>query len=201
MKNKLLITLFALIILLCVALFYFVSKCDRVANERDQYASMAKSYSRVIMDSDSERTVFRMRISDLEVTGDSLICVLDSMRRQIGIRDKRLREMHHRVTYVERTDTIYLSDSIFISGLDTTINDGWVSTHLKIDVPNKITHSVSVRNQTDLFVTTKRETVNPPRKFFLFRLFQRKHTVVTVVAKEGNPWCQTAESRHVEIVD
>ena len=201
MKDKLLITLFALIILLCAALFYFVSKCDRVANERDQYASLSKSYSRVIMDSDNERTVFRMRISDLEVTGDSLICVLDSMRRQIGIRDKRLREMHHRVTYVERTDTIYLSDSIFISGLDTTITDGWVSTHLKIDVPNKITHSVSVRNQTDLFVTTKRETVNPPRKFFLFRLFQRKHTVVTVVAKEGNPWCQTAESRHVEIVD
>ena len=201
MKDKLLITLFALIILLCAALFYFVSKCDRVANERDQYASLTKSYSRVIMDSDNERTVFRMRISDLEVTGDSLICVLDSMRRQIGIRDKRLREMHHRVTYVERTDTIYLSDSIFISGLDTTITDGWVSTHLKIDVPNKITHSVSVRNQTDLFVTTKRETVNPPRKFFLFRLFQKKHLVVTVVAKEGNPWCQTAESRHVEIVD
>ena len=201
MKDKLLITLFALIILLCAALFYFVSKCDRVANERDQYASLTKSYSRVIMDSDNERTVFRMRISDLEVTGDSLICVLDSMRRQIGIRDKRLREMHHRVTYVDRTDTIYLSDSILISGLDTTIADGWVSTHLKIDVPNKITHSVSVRNQTDLFVTTKRETVNPPRKFFLFRLFQRKHLVVTVVAKEGNPWCQTAESRHVEIVD
>ena len=201
MKDKLLITLFALIILLCAALFYFVCKCDRVANERDQYASLTKSYSRVIMDSDNERTVFRMRISDLEVTGDSLICVLDSMRRQIGIRDKRLREMHHRVTYVERTDTIYLSDSIFISGLDTTITDGWVSTHLKIDVPNKITHSVSVRNQTDLFVTTKRETVNPPRKFFLFRLFQKKHLVVTVVAKEGNPWCQTAESRHVEIVD
>ena len=201
MKDKLLITLFALIILLCAALFYFVSKCDRVANERDQYASLTKSYSRVIMDSDNERTVFRMRISDLEVTGDSLICVLDSMRRQIGIRDKRLREMHHRVTYVERTDTIYLSDSIFISGLDTTITDGWVSTQLKIEVPNKITHSVSVRNQTDLFVTTKRETVNPPRKFFLFRLFQRKHLVVTVVAKEGNPWCQTAESRHVEIVD
>ena len=201
MKDKLLITLFALIILLCAALFYFVSKCDRVANERDQYASLTKSYSRVIMDSDNERTVFRMRISDLEVTGDSLICVLDSMRKQIGIRDKRLREMHHRVTYVERTDTIYLSDSIFISGLDTTITDGWVSTHLKIDVPNKITHSVSVRNQTDLFVTTKRETVNPPRKFFLFRLFQKKHLVVTVVAKEGNPWCQTAESRHVEIVD
>ena len=201
MKDKLLITLFALIILLCAALFYFVSKCDRVANERDQYASLTKSYSRVIMDSDNERTVFRMRISDLEVTGDSLICVLDSMRRQIGIRDKRLREMHHRVTYVERTDTIYLSDSIFISGLDTTITDGWVNTHLKIEVPNKISHSVSVRNQTDLFVTTKRETVNPPRKFFLFRLFQRKHLVVTVVAKEGNTWCQTAESRHVEIVD
>ena len=201
MKDKLLITLFALIILLCAAIFYFVSKCDRVANERDQYASLTKSYSRVIMDNDNERTVFRMRISDLEVTGDSLICVLDSMRRQIGIRDKRLREMHHRVTYVERTDTIYLSDSIFISGLDTTITDGWVSTHLKIEVPNKITHSVSVRNQTDLFVTTKRETVNPPRKFFLFRLFQKKHLVVTVVAKEGNPWCQTAESRHVEIVD
>lgn len=201
MKDKLLITLFALIILLCAALFYFVSKCDRVANERDQYASLTKSYSRVIMDSDNERTVFRMRISDLEGTGDSLICILDSMRREIGIRDKRLREMHHRVTYVERTDTIYLSDSIFISRLDTTITDGWVSTQLKIEVPNKITHSVSVRNQTDLFVTTKRETVNPPRKFFLFRLFQKKHLVVTVVAKEGNPWCRTAESRHVEIVD
>ena len=186
MKDKLLITLFALIILLCASLFYFVSKCDRVANERDQYASLTKSYSRAITDRDDERTMFRMRIEDLETTGDSLIQTLDSMRREIGIRDKRLKSMHHRVTFVEKTDTIYLSDSIFISGLDTTITDGWVSAHLKIEVPNKITHS---------------ETVNPPRKFFLFRLFQRKHLVVTVVAKEGNPWCQTAESRHVEIVD
>ena len=188
MKDKILITLFALIILLCAALFYFVSKCDRVANERDQYASMTKSYSRVITDSDNERTMFRMRIEDLETTGDSLIQTLDSMRREIGIRDKRLKSMHHRVTFVEKTDTIYLSDSIFISGLDTTITDGWVNTHLKIEVPNKISHSVSVRNQTDLFVTTKRETVNPPRKFFLFRLFQRKHWGVTGVAKDGNQW-------------
>ena len=81
MKDKLLITLFALIILLCAALFYFVSKCDRVANERDQYASLTKSYSRVITDRDDERTMFRMRIEDLETTGDSLIQTLDSMRR------------------------------------------------------------------------------------------------------------------------
>lgn len=201
MKDKLLITLFALIIILCAALFYFVSKCDRVANERDQYASLTKSYSRVITDSDNERTMFRMRIEDLETTGDSLIQTLDSMRREIGIRDKRLKSMHHRVTFVEKTDTVYLSDSIFISNLDTILTDGWVSTHLKIEIPNKVSQSVSVKNQTDLFVSTKKETVNPPRKFFLFRLFQRKHLVITVVAKEGNPWCRTAESRHVEIVD
>lgn len=29
----------------------------------------------------------------------------------------------------------------------------------------------------------------------------RKQTVVTVTAVEGNPWCETRESRSVEIID
>jgi hypothetical protein len=50
-------------------------------------------------------------------------------------------------------------------------------------------------------VSTKRETVDPPKKFFLCRWFQKKHTVVKVVVKENNPHVIDQENVFIEIVD
>lgn len=107
--------------------------------------------------------------------------------------------MHRRVTVVERADTILVPDTVVAASLVTTVDDGWVRTRLSLS-PGRVAVSGSVRNETTIVVASRRETVRPPRRIPLFRLFQRKQTVVTVTAVDGNPWCVTRESRSVGLV-
>jgi hypothetical protein len=49
-------------------------------------------------------------------------------------------------------------------------------------------------------VSTRRETVNPPKKFFLLRWFQKRHTVLNVDVIEKNPYVEGQTSKYVEII-
>ena len=41
-------------------------------------------------------------------------------------------------------------------------------------------------NKQDLVFGSRRETIRPPKKFFLFRWFQARHTVVKVIVRNSN---------------
>ena len=49
-------------------------------------------------------------------------------------------------------------------------------------------------------VNKKKETINPPKKFFLFRWFQRKHTILEVNMVEKNPYIENKNNRFIEII-
>lgn len=46
-------------------------------------------------------------------------------------------------------------------------------------------------NRQDLDIADKRETINPPLKFFLWRWFQKRHIVVKVVVRNSNTAIKT----------
>ena len=46
----------------------------------------------------------------------------------------------------------------------------------------------------------KKETVNPPKKCFILRGFQKKHKVVEVVVVEKNTYIKNKQQRFIEIV-
>lgn len=202
MRNKLILILLLICILLGVAVYVLIKRVQAVAEQRDDYALVAKAYAGV---SDKERedaVVFRLRADELAASKDSLLQRMDSLRRALGVRDRRLRAMHFRSTVVEKTDTFWVAvpDTVYALAIDTVLDDGWVRTSLLVEEDGRVTLGTRVRNETTIVVKAERETVRPPRRFFLFRLFQRKQTVVRVVATEGNPWCETKEVRSVEIV-
>ena len=60
--------------------------------------------------------------------------------------------------------------------------------------------SPSFVSEKYITVSSKKETVNPPKKFFLFRWFQRKHKVLIVNIHEENPYIETNNSKFVEIL-
>ena len=57
------------------------------------------------------------------------------------------------------------------------------------------------KSEKHIIVSTKKETVNPPKKFFLLRWFQKKHLVVHVDVVEKNPYVGGETSKYIEIVD
>lgn len=200
MRVKVILVMAAVIAALCLACHWLWRRARDVAEERDMYAAAAKAYSSMSSDALESERVLQVRVGELSAAGDRQLRAMDSLRREIGVRDRRLRSMHRRVTEVSRVDTVLVPDTVVAASLDTVIDDGWVRTELSL-APGRVGVGTRVRNETTIIVSSRRETVGPPRRFFLLRLFQRRHTVVTVRAVEGNPWCETRESRSVEIVE
>ena len=56
------------------------------------------------------------------------------------------------------------------------------------------------KSEKHIIVSTKKETVNPPKKFFLFRWLQKKHRVLHVDIVEKNPYVENQTSKYVEII-
>lgn len=200
MTDRLLLLTAVIAALLAAALYTSCRRLSALAGERDDYAANMKAYSSALDDATAGERVLRLRVEELAASGDAQLRAMDSLRREVGVRDRRLRSMHRRVTVVGRADTVLVPDTVVAARLDTVVDDGWVRTSVSL-APGRVAVSSLVRNETTLIVSSRRETVRPPRRFPLFRLFQRRHTVVTVKAVEANPWCETREARSVEIVD
>lgn len=132
---------------------------------------------------------------------------MDSLRKVLKIKDRDLKALSYLVSNASKTDTIVLRDTIFKESpykdsilLDTIIGDAWYQSRMKIKYPNYIILHPSFRSQKYITVSSRRETVSPPKKWWLLRLFQRKHEVVVVNVTEENPYIQDSIAKFVEII-
>lgn len=79
-----------------------------------------------------------------------------------------------------------------------TLGDEWVK-----NIVTLTDSSVSVRNiiKDELYVksTAKRETVADPKKFFIARWLQARHTIIEVTVRSQNPHVKQLKSRFVNI--
>ena len=125
------------------------------------------------------------------------------VQKELGIKDKRLKQLQYEASHAQRHDTITLTDTIFRNdfSLDTIVGDKWFKTNLHLKFPSTIVLSPEIELERYTFINGKRETVNPPKKFFLFRWFQKKHTVVEVNVREMNPYVKNKTQRFIQIIE
>ena len=69
--------------------------------------------------------------------------------------------------------------------------------HIKDD---SLSQNLQIFNTQNLLWHTKRETIDPPKKFFLFRWFQKKHNVTYVDIINDNPYIKTT-GQNFQIID
>jgi len=72
---------------------------------------------------------------------------------------------------------------------------------LGLQYPNLITTTPTFKSETYIVTSSKKETINPPKKCAIARWFQKKHRVVEVTVHEKNPYIENKESRFIEIVE
>ena len=173
---------------------------------RDKYqTAMAnvKAYDSMLGESNKKNAAFELTIGQLESFQDSILKELDDTRNKLKIKDKNLQSLQYVYTTIEKTDSLVLRDTIFKDrsiSIDTLIGDDWCQTKLKLEYPSKISLSPKFRSDKHIIVSSRKETVNPPKKFWLFRLFQKKHTVLQLDVVEKNPYVQEEHSKYVKIV-
>ena len=152
----------------------------------------------------NESRAFKFTIEQLNYYNDSILQKMNDVRKELKIKDKNLKQMQYLLSVSTKKDTVLFTDTIFRDkslALDTVIGDKWYNIRLGLKYPNLIYTEPTFTSEKYIIVNKKKETVNPPKKFFLFRWFQRKHWIMEVHIKEKNPYIKEIDNKFVEIID
>ena len=147
-----------------------------------------------------ENRAFKFTVEQLNYYNDSILQKMNEVRKELKIKDDKLKSLSYINSVIEKRDTIIFNDTIFIENIkiDTVIEDRWYSMKLDLEYPNRIITEPSFISEKYIVVSRKKETINPPKKFFISRWFQRKHWVMEVNVVEKNPYIKESNNRFIE---
>lgn len=162
-----------------------------------------KAYSLENSSLKKENRVYKLTAEQLEYYSDSITVEMDRIRKELKIKDKNLQYLQYLLSTSERIDTVTFQDTIFSETtfhVDTLIGDKWYKLKLGMKFPNVITVYPKFISEKYIVTYSKKETVNPPKKFFLLRWFQKKHRVVEVTIVENSPYVNNKQQKFIEII-
>ncbi len=205
-KRKLIISsiITAAIALLIGSVYIQSKKIEHLHEELSSAIINNKAYQEENSELKDRTIQFEYTIEQLNYNNDSLVTKLNNLRKQLKIKDKNIKELQYLASINQKTDSIFIRDTIFKYPefkLDTLIKDDWSSLHLTMEYPNKIITDYQFTNSTSIITSTSRETIDPPKKCWLGRLFQKKHTVVNIDVIQENPYCTNNIEKHIKIID
>ena len=162
-----------------------------------------KAYDSELSGLKEKSTAYQLTINQLKYSKDSVLKKLEETRKELKIKDKNVQSVQYIESTFTKTDTILMRDTLFKEpslSLDTLFGDRWYKIRLGLHYPSSITIQPEFKSEKHIIVSTKKETVNPPKKLFLFRWFQKKHTVLKVDVVEKNPYIDNSNSRFIKVV-
>lgn len=190
-------------IIILVGIISFLGYTNKKLNR--QYAiayENIKAYDAELSGLRGDTKVYKLTIEQLNYFNDSITKKMNEVRKELGIKDSKIKQMQYKLSHIEKSDSLTLPDTIFVNSfkLDTIMGDEWANNHIIMSYPNKIKITPRFKLESFLFVSAKKETIKPPKKFFLFRWFQKRHTVLNITVKENNPYVETDRQKFIEII-
>lgn len=164
----------------------------------------AKAYSELFSNSENKNRAFKLTIDQLKNSNDSIFKKLNKVRKELKVKDSKLKSLQYVSSSFSKVDTITLKgDTVFKDpqlSIDTLLSDKWYSVKVGLKYPSTVTIEPKFLSIKYIVVSAKKETINPPKRFFLFRWFQKKQIRLNVDVVEKNPYVQNQDNRFVEIV-
>lgn len=184
---------------------YFLIKSKTSTDKKWKEAvENAKAYSELFSNSESKNRAFKLTIDQLKNSNDSIFQELNEARKELKVKDSKLKSLQYVSSSFSKVDTITLKgDTIFKDShvnIDTLLSDKWYSVRVGLKYPSTVSIEPKFLSIKYIVVSAKKETVNPPKRFFLFRWFQKKQIRLNVDVIEKNPYVQNQDNRFVEIV-
>lgn len=163
-----------------------------------------KAYEQLYDSATTLNRQFELTIDQLNYSKDSIIQELNKVRKENKVLDKRIKSLSYVSSSVEIHDTLKLKDTLLVRegvSIDTAFVSPWYKIDFHLAYPDTLGFGISVPSEKYIIASKKRETIDPPKKCFIGRLFQKKHTVIDVQVIEKNPYIKTDQSRFIEVVD
>ena len=150
----------------------------------------------------SDNIEYQLTVTQLSLSQDSLTSALNRARINLGIKDKEIKRLGYIASQAQKTDTLYIRDSIFLNNvkIDTTIQDGkWYKCDIHLESPNIISISPEFTSEKSVFTHTEKVILNPKKCKFA-RLFQKKSTIIKTEVVENNPYIKNTQERFMEVI-
>lgn len=150
-----------------------------------------------------ESRVFKFTVDQLTYYNDSLTQSMEKVRKELKIKDKNIKQMQYLLSEASKRDTIVFRDTIFTNSvsIDTIVGDKWYNLKLKLRYPSTVIANPTFVSEKYIMVSMRKETIDPPKKNWLLRLFQKKHRVAEVEVVEKNPYINSEKQRFIEIIN
>lgn len=204
--EKLLITLVvALSILLCISIY--IDRC-RIAQNKSNEANL-KAYIALNDTLKSTNRMFEFKASQLNYINDSLVNQMNTIRKNIGVKDKNLKGLGYIKSTVRIHDTVLVNrirDGDKTLSIDTVINKKWYQIEIDYkgsrcsECKDTLIVSPKISSEKYVVISTSKEYVDAPKKWWLQRIFQKKEEVVDVKVVETNPYIYSDHERFIKVI-
>lgn len=204
MKKYIYIGIAVVVVLLALALGYTVVNNKSLEKKWKEATENVKAYSQQYSTSKKNTKALKLSVEQLESSNDSILQELNSARKELKVKDSKLQSLQYVSSSFAKADTITLVDTLFKDrsiDIDTTLSDEWYSVRVGLSYPSTIAVKPEFKSIKNIVVSTKKETVNPPKKFFLWRWLQKKQTVLNIDVVEKNPYVKDESNRYVKIIN
>lgn len=189
---------------LCISIYYLYENNKSLRDKLDVSISNEKAFLAENSLLKEDNRVFKFTVEQLNYYNDSINQKLNEVRKELNIKDKDLKNLQYLLSELNKKDTIRFKDTIFIDktvNIDTLLGDNWYSIYLGLRYPNSIIVNPKFTSEKYIITSIKKETINPPKKCWLLRIFQKKHKVLRVEVIEKNPYINNKQQRFIEIIE
>jgi hypothetical protein len=204
--EKMLITLvIALSILLCISIY--IDRC-RIAQNKSNEANL-KAYIALNDTLRSTNRMFEFKASQLNYLNDSLVNQMNTIRKNIGVKDKNLKGLGYVKSTILIHDTVLVNrirDGDKTLSIDTVINKKWYQIEIDYkgsrcsECNDTLIVSPKINSEKYVVISTSKEYVDAPKKWWLQRIFQKKEEVVDVKVVETNPYIYSDHERFIKVI-
>ena len=192
-------------ILLCISIY--IDRC-RIAQNKSNEANL-KAYIALNDTLKSTNRMFEFKTSQLNYINDSLVNQMNTIRKSIGVKDKNLKGLGYIKSTVRIHDTVLVNrirDGDKPLSIDTVINKKWYQIEIDYkgsrcsECKDTLIVSPKVSSEKYVVISTSKEYVDAPKKWWLQRIFQKKEEVVDVKVVETNPYIYSDHERFIKVI-
>lgn len=148
--------------------------------------------------------VLQLTVEQLNYINDSIIIKMNEVRKELKIKNKNIKELEYQLSEARKTDTLIFRDTLFRNPevkIDTTLRDKWYSLNLKLEYPSTVIASPKFISERYVVQSLRKETIKPPKKCWLGRLFQKKHKIIETVVIEKSPYIINKQEKYIKIIE
>ena len=200
------------IIVACILLFillFCVRQCQSNLAKLEGYETNWIALSNENNKNAKSSKAYELKISQMKYINDSLMNAMDSVRRSLNIKDKNTKGLGYIKSTVRIHDTVLVNrirDGDKTLSIDTVINKKWYQIEIDYkgsrcsECKDTLVVSPKVSSEKYVVISTSKEYVDAPKKWWLQRIFQKKEEVVDVKVVETNPYIYSDHERFIKVI-